>query len=173
MGKIIFILGGARSGKSAFAIDMAKESRAKRIAYIATCEAKDAEMAKRIALHRRTRPKGWRTFEEPCRVSALAEKEAKRYDVVLIECVTLLVSNLLLNNFNERAIMEEAKKMLAALKKARARAIIVSNEAGLGVVPENRLARDFRDIAGRVNQLIAKSSDEVFFMISGIPRRIK
>src|SRR3989338_5184 len=152
MGKITFIIGGARSGKSRYALSLAKKEKTKRVAFIAACQPFDEEMKRRISLHRKNRPTGWQTFEEPYKLSSLLRKNSGRFDVVLIDCVTLLVSNLLLKNLSEGAIMEEIGKLLAALKKNKGKAIIVSNELGLGIVPGNKLARSFMDVAGMVNQ---------------------
>ncbi len=172
MGKIIFILGGARSGKSAYALELAKKGK-KKVAFIATCQALDKEMSRRIELHKKTRPKNWQTFEEHCRVAVLLDKIAAKFDLILIDCLTLLVSNLMLNGLNEKTIIKEVNAILAALNKTRADAIIVSNEVGLGIVPKNKVGRDFRDIAGRINQAVAGKSDQVFFMLSGIPWMVK
>jgi len=172
MGKIIFILGGARSGKSQFAIKLAKE-KSKRVAFIATCEPLDLEMKKRIMLHKKARPSRWQTFEEPCDIVSLLKKIGDKFELILIDCLTLLLSNLILKNFKERAVEMEVKQILSMLKKNKAKSIIISNEVGLGIVPENKLARNFRDIAGRMNQLVAAKSNEVFFMAAGIALKTK
>jgi adenosylcobinamide kinase/adenosylcobinamide-phosphate guanylyltransferase len=172
MGKIIFISGGARSGKSRFAVKLAEGKKA-RIAFIATCQPLDKEMAKRIALHRKARPDSWQTFEEPRKVSRLLKKIGPKFDTVIIDCLTLLVSNLLLAGSKENEIELQVKQIFSILKKIKGQAIIVSNEVGLGIVPRNSLGRRFRDIAGRVNQIGAGKSDRVFFMISGLPLKLK
>ena len=174
MGKVIFIVGGARSGKSRYALKLAKElGEERRVAFIATCEGLDGEMRQRIALHRKARPGNWKTFEEPRRVSALLKKMGGRFDLVVIDCLTLFVSNLRLGGKRAAYIEKEMGNILRRLKHIKATSIIVSNEVGLGIVPENPLARDFRDIAGRANQITADAADSVYFMISGIPWRIK
>jgi len=173
MSAVTFILGGARSGKSSYALELAKKINSKNTAFIATCQALDNEMSKRINIHRKTRPKSWKTFEEPINISRLLKKMEKRYKVIIMDCLTLLVSNMLLGNMKQEEIEDEISKILSVLKKNNAENIIVSNEVGLGIVPENKLARDFRDIAGRVNQIVAKNADKVFFMVSGVPWRIK
>lgn len=172
MGKVIFILGGARSGKSQFAIKIAKDM-GKKVAFIATCQPLDKEMEKRIAIHKKARPKHWKTFEEPGMASLLLNKICNKFDFIIIDCLTLLVSNLLLNNFSKRSIEDEIKKILSTLAKAQCSCVIVSNEIGLGIVPENKLARDFRDIAGYINQIAANKANEVFFMVSGLSWRLK
>jgi len=171
MAKIILILGGARSGKSAHAQELAK--RCKKAAFIATCQALDKEMEARIRLHRDKRPKHWKTFEEPKDLDVLLKKIGNAFDCILIDCITLLVSNLILAGYKDREIFKKIKKILAMLRKKRQEVIIVSNEVGMGLVPLNKLGRDFRDIAGRVNQIIAAEADEVFFTVSGIPMKIK
>ncbi len=172
MGKIILILGGARSGKSTYALTLAKKSRQK-VAFIATCQALDAEMAERIRLHKIKRPKTWQTFEEPYNLSGVLGETGNKFQVVLLDCLTLFVSNLMLKGKKEGDILNEVGGILALLKKACKKAIIVSNEVGLGIVPNSRLGRNFRDVAGKANQLVAANSDQVFFMISGIPVKIK
>jgi adenosylcobinamide kinase/adenosylcobinamide-phosphate guanylyltransferase len=173
MGKITFVIGGARSGKSHFALKLAKEEKARNVAFIATCEALDLEMEKRITCHKKNRPKYWQTFEEVKDISGLLKKICNKFELILIDCLTLLTSNLLLNNFKEDDIEDEIRKILSILKKTKAKSIIVSNEVGLGIVPNNKLGRDYRDITGRINQLVAEKSNEVFFLVSGIPWRIK
>ncbi|MCM8761689.1 MAG: bifunctional adenosylcobinamide kinase/adenosylcobinamide-phosphate guanylyltransferase [Candidatus Omnitrophica bacterium] len=173
MGRVTFILGGARSGKSSYALEIARASGRRKVAFIATCEALDNEMARRIALHKKSRPASWKTFDEPRRVAALLEKIEGKFEYIVLDCLTLLVSNLFLAGKSGGAIEKEIVRIFSALKKSGADAAIVSNEVGLGIVPERPVARGFRDIAGRVNQLAAKAADEVCLMVAGIPRRIK
>lgn len=172
MGKITFILGGARSGKSAYARELANRQK-KKVAFIATCEPLDKEMRERIRLHKKNRPSNWKTFEEPLFVSKILKEITNIYEIILIDCLTLLISNLLLKGSKEGGIEKEINKILSMLKKNKNKSIIVSNEVGLGIVPDSRLGREFRDIAGRINQQVAEKSDEVFFAVSGIPWRIK
>lgn len=171
MGKIILILGGARSGKSTFALNLAKGH--KKVGFIATCQALDKEMENRIRMHQKIRPPDWKTFEEARCIASTLRKMGNGFDCIVIDCLTLLVSNLILSGSSENEILEEISLMSDSLRKKKAKAIIVSNEVGLGIVPKNKLARDFRDVAGKVNQLVAKIADEVFFTVSGIPARIK
>ena len=165
---IILITGGARSGKSARA-----ESRAHGFAgppvYSATAEALDAEMRERIAQHRARRGNGWIEREAPL---ALAEAlEATDGDGArLVDCLTLWLSNLL---HAERDWSQEATRLAATLARQSSPVILVSNEVGLGIVPDNALARLFRDAAGRLNQLIAQAADEVEFVVAGLPMRLK
>jgi adenosylcobinamide kinase/adenosylcobinamide-phosphate guanylyltransferase len=167
MSKITFIMGGARSGKSQLAIKMAKDGR--KVAFIATCQPLDKEMEKRITIHKKTRPPYWHVFEEPEDVDLLLKKISDRFDVIVVDCLTILISNLLLKGLKEKDIGKKIKRMM----NVRADVIIVSNEVGLGIVPDNELARDFRDIAGKMNQIVAEEADEVFFMVSGLPMKIK
>ena len=171
MGKITFILGGARSGKSTHALKLA--NKYKKVAFIATCEGRDSEMRQRIALHRKNRPKNWKTFEEPQEVFRLLKEVCGKFELVLIDCLTLLVANLLLKKTKASAIEARVDEIIALLKKGKSDSIIVSNEVGLGIVPDNKLGRDFRDIAGRINQIVAQAADEVIFMASGLPLKVK
>ncbi len=170
--KITFILGGVRSGKSRYAVNLSGKD-GKKIAFLATCEALDDEMEERIARHKQERPKNWVTFEEPRKIAAVVKKISRRFDVVLVDCLTLWVSNCLLSGMRAEEIEREIKAVLTAAQNGRARVILVSNEVGLGIVPDNKLARDFRDLAGRVNQIVAKKADAVIFMVAGIPVKIK
>lgn len=171
MGKITFILGGARSGKSSYAIKLAQGY--KKVAFIATSQALDKEMQQRIKLHQKARPAHWKTFEESKNIAPLLKKIGNDFECVIIDCLTLLVSNLLLGGYSQKIIENKINEILKGLKKNKSRVMVISNEVGLGIVPENKLARDFRDIAGKTNQIAAEAADEVFFMVSGIPIKIK
>jgi adenosylcobinamide kinase/adenosylcobinamide-phosphate guanylyltransferase len=171
MGKITLILGGARSGKSSYALNLAKKY--KKVAFIATCQGLDKEMRERIRLHKESRPKHWKTFEEPKELAKLIGKLGSSFDCILIDCLTLLVSNLVLTGDKQEQVSKKIKELLFVLNKKKARIILISNEVGLGLVPVNKLGRDFRDIAGRMNQLVAKNSHEVIFVVSGLPLKIK
>lgn len=171
MSKITFIIGGARSGKSSQALQIAKKYR--KVAFIPTCAPLDKEMEKRIQLHKKSRPKHWKTFENPKDIPALLKKIGSSFEIIVIDCLTLWVSNLLLSGAKERAILAGTSKIAGSLKKIKAESIIVSNEVGLGIVPKNRLARDFRDIAGRVNQIMASKSSNIFFMFGGVSLKLK
>lgn len=175
MNKITFILGGARSGKSSYAVEMAKKQH-KKVAFIATCARSaplDKEMKKRIELHKRKRPSHWQTFEEEKDISSLLRKISSKYNVVIIDCLTLLISSLLGEGLDDNAIENKVNKILKVLKLQKYKSIIVSNEVGLGIVPGNRMARRFRDLAGRINQSVSQEADDVFFMTSGIPLKVK
>lgn len=165
------VLGGARSGKSSHALELAKKY--KKVAFVATCLGLDKEMRQRIRMHQNSRPKHWKTFEEPKDLAGVLIKMNSGFDCIVIDCLTLLVSNLLLSGKSQDQICKIINDTLSVLKKKRERIILVSNEVGLGLVPTNKLGREFRDIAGRINQLAAKNSSEVFFMVSGLPWKIK
>ncbi|MCF8009057.1 MAG: bifunctional adenosylcobinamide kinase/adenosylcobinamide-phosphate guanylyltransferase [Halanaerobiales bacterium] len=172
MSNIILILGGARSGKSTSAEKIAKKISKGDVYYLATAEALDQEMEDRINKHKEQRPKEWITFEEPKYIHKPL-KEVKNNSTVLIDCLTLLISNLLLESQDnkdqiEQTILQELKKVIEITKKKNLNLIIVSNEVGLGLVPSYELGRIFRDTAGRINQYITKKADKVFFSISGI-----
>ncbi|NCO24502.1 MAG: bifunctional adenosylcobinamide kinase/adenosylcobinamide-phosphate guanylyltransferase [Candidatus Infernicultor aquiphilus] len=178
-GKLIFITGGARSGKSNFAEKMAL-SLGKTVVYLATGQPLDKEMAYRIKKHKTKRPAEWETYEEPIEVSELVSSLGREKEVILIDCLTLLVSNLLLREKNkvgnppwEEKILLEIEKLTEISYQVPAQIIIVSNEVGMGLVPDNPLGRVYRDILGRANSIIAHKADEVFMMISGIPLKIK
>jgi len=172
MSKITFVLGGARSGKSSYALKLAREYGGK-VAFIATCQPLDAEMKKRIDRHKKSRPSCWQTFEEPKDAASLLKMIGAKFDTIIIDCLTLMICNLMMDKQNEGAIEKKFKDMLNALDKIKAQVIIVSNEVGLGIVPDNKLGRGFRDIAGRINQIVASKADNVFFLVSGIPWKIK
>lgn len=168
MSKSILVTGGARSGKSALAERLAAELGGTPV-YIATAEATDAEMAARIAAHRARRGEGWRTVEAPLDlVGALDETEG---DVPrLVDCLTLWLGNLIMT---ERDWRTEAERLVIAIGRRAAPLVIVSNEVGAGIVPENALARSFRDAAGELNQAVAAVVDEVYLTVAGQPLRIK
>lgn len=171
MSKLIFITGGARSGKSDLAVRLARESGG-RVAFIATARAEDEEMAMRIMIHKQSRPKEWLTIEEyEDLASAIAS--AKGYDVVIIDCLTLFLSNLIHRIEETTWILDEVTKAATAAKEFNGVVIVISNEIGMGIVPDNRLAREFRDVAGRANQIMAQVADEVYICFSGIPVKIK
>ena len=169
--KISFVVGGARSGKSTYAAQLAAKHT--KVAFIATAQALDEEMKERIRLHRSARPKTWKTFEEAKDLTALLKKIPGRFSCYLIDCLTLLISNLILSGEMEDEIIKRINEILIILRKRDAHVIMVSNEVGLGIVPDNALGRNFRDIAGKINQIVAKEANEVFFMVSGIPLKLK
>ncbi len=170
--KIIFITGGARSGKSRFAEELAGQFLGPK-AYLATAQALDEEMAERIRRHRENRPGDWQTLEEPIKVAVCIEEAGPRFDLILLDCLTLWISNLMMAGWEGAKILEEANHLLRACRQARGSLILVGNEVGMGIVPENDQARLFRDLSGFIQQKVAREADEVYFMVSGLPVRIK
>lgn len=172
MGKVLFVLGGTRSGKSAYAVNAANETSSK-VAYIATCIPYDDEMHKRIRIHKQERPSEWITIEEPVELEKVLKDINNKVEVVIIDCLTLFVTNLMMKNLDESAIKEIMTKLMLALKEVDYQTIIVANEVGQGVVPESEMGRKFRDFAGRANQIAAKYADEVVVITAGISQKIK
>lgn len=179
MNKIIFILGGARSGKSSFAEELAEKIAGQNVVYLATAQALDEEMEDRIAHHQENRSKEWETIEEPFELSKKIEN-IKKGKTVLIDCLTLFISNLLLKNDKESnkdnietEIIMEIKEVINKAENKEINLIIVSNEVGQGLVPNSKLGRKFRDITGRANQCIADIADKVYLTFAGYPIDLK
>jgi len=170
--KIYFITGGARSGKSAFAEKLAGDIPGKR-AYLATAQALDAEMVARIEHHRLRRGSAWDTYEEPLAIAELLKKLSGRYEVVLLDCLTLWLSNIMARTGSNDEISARVDELTSGLRDFAGACIVVSNEVGLGIVPDNPLARRFRDLAGFANQKLAQASDEAYLLAAGIPMKIK
>ncbi len=168
---LTLILGGVRSGKSSAAERLAGERS--RVLFVATAEARDEEMAERIAAHQAARPASWDTLEEPVDLVAALRPKLGSYDTFLVDCVTLWVSNLMLAGDKspdvEREIVMAAGRLLDLMDESGSTWILVSNEVGSGIVPASPLARTFRDVLGRVNQLLASNASRVQFMVAGIP----
>ncbi len=168
--KIIFITGGARSGKSSFAMAEASKVNGRK-AYIATAEALDEEMKERIEKHKRRRGDDWVTYEEPIKIPDVLKTIEGRYRLVVIDCLTLWLSNLMKADLN---IETEIGHFISSLVTCHSSLIfIVSNEVGMGIVPENEMARRFRDMAGFLNQGVAEIADEVYMIVAGLPLKIK
>lgn len=175
-GELVFVLGGARSGKSDFAQSYA-ERRSGPVLFVATAEAGDDDMKRRIEAHRQNRPSTWDTLEEPIALESAIRGVSEDYETVLIDCLTLWVSNLLIRDENapgvESLIVDKAKKLLELHQTTSATWIVVSNEVGLGLVPSHELGRTFRDALGRVNQLFTARADKAYFMVSGLALDLK
>jgi adenosylcobinamide kinase / adenosylcobinamide-phosphate guanylyltransferase len=169
--RIVFVTGGARSGKSSFALREAEKQSGKK-AYVATAEALDDEMSHRIERHRRERGNDWETYEEPLLRQETIRRLLGEYRVVLVDCLTLWVSNAIADC---RSIEGELDGLLDVMRHSGTgvHVYIVSNEVGSGIVPENELARRFRDLTGTVNQKVAGSADEVYMIVAGMPVKIK
>jgi adenosylcobinamide kinase / adenosylcobinamide-phosphate guanylyltransferase len=173
MGKrIVFITGGCRSGKSRFALHYANEQYSRKL-FLATSEVLDEEMARRVENHRRARGVDWKTIEEPIGIVETIVQSAEEGAVILLDCITLWLSNLLIKWDDDPRIMEEVDRLTRALHESPASSIIVSNEVGTGIVPADPLGRRFRDLAGTANQKIAEAADTAVFMVSGIPMFLK
>ena len=178
-GRMILLLGGARAGKSAYAMRLAQDvERASggEVCFIATAQGLDEDMTKRIARHRLERPTNWRTLEEPSQIDE-ALKQASDARIVIVDCLTLFVSNWLMRHEDEQECEQFVRRItlnFLALARTRQQTIIcVSNEVGLGVVPDTNLGRVFRDLLGRVNQEFAAAADEAYLLIAGLPLLLK
>ncbi len=181
---LTFILGGARSGKSSHAQKLALERGGGQVLFVATAEALDDEMRARIEAHRRERAPGWRTVEAPRHVGQAIWQSLStpgwQPSIVLVDCLTLLATNVVLAlpetagvQEAEAAALAEVEELLAAYRSGEASWLVISNEVGLGVVPPYPLGRAYRDALGRANQRLAAEADSVIFMVAGIPMRVK
>lgn len=164
------VLGGARSGKTSFAERLAMRL-GERPAYLATAEALDADMRERIATHKRQRRGRFATIEEPLELTGALIRASKAHDVVLVDCLTLWITNVLHAGGDVAGQVEELGSALRKMKSARV--ILVSNEVGLGIVPDNPLARSFRDLAGAAHQRLGEICDDVYFIAAGLPLTLK
>ncbi len=172
---LTLVLGGARSGKSRFAeqlcLDHCARAKVDQAIYVATAEAGDQEMQSRIALHRRRRGSAWQTIEEPLDLLGVISRQANLLQPILIDCLTLWLSNLMQQ---DRPIGQEGDDLLNFFRdRALPPVVMVSNEVGMGIVPDNKLARQFRDEAGRLNQKIAAAANRVVLMAAGLPLALK
>jgi adenosylcobinamide kinase/adenosylcobinamide-phosphate guanylyltransferase len=167
----VFVLGGAASGKSEVALRLAGRKGLK--AFVATGQGLDEEMSARIARHQATRSSDWITAEVPVDLIDWLTKQGRAYRTIVLDCVTLWLSNLQGQGVTEEAIMQKVDALLKTMRSTSAMVVVVSNELGLGLVPVEQSVRAFRDVAGRVNQQIAAEADEVHFVISGMPLRVK
>jgi adenosylcobinamide kinase/adenosylcobinamide-phosphate guanylyltransferase len=179
MGELILVLGGARSGKSTFAQQLALEIGGESVVYLATAEAGDDEMRQRIAQHQLDRPPGWRTVEAQQQVGkAILESDAGQR-AILVDCITLLVSNRLTAFEDpfapqvEAAVIGEVEDLVACAAQVTGALIAVSNEVGMGLVPPYPLGRAYRDLLGKANQALAAAADKVYFLVAGLPMTLK
>jgi len=179
--RLIFLLGGARSGKSHYAEQWARTA-GRQVLFVATAQAFDEEMHDRIQRHQAERPAGWQTLEAPQQVAAALQPQlaSASYDTVLLDCVTLLAANVLLalpedctQEAVNQAVLAEIDELLAVYQQAQATWLVVSNEVGMGVVPPTKLGRLYRDALGRANQRLAQQADEVLLLVAGLPWRLK
>jgi adenosylcobinamide kinase/adenosylcobinamide-phosphate guanylyltransferase len=173
---ITLLLGGARSGKSHYAQQLAMELGGK-VLFVATGEALDEEMKARIEEHKKARPKNWRTLEIPTGIGKGIEKQIGDAQVVIMDCLTLLISNLLHDEPDypeaEKKVIAEINELIAVMDRLDASFVIVSNEVGMGLVPETKLGRIYRDLLGKANQLLAQHATEVYLMVACLPVQVK
>ena len=173
MNDLTLVIGGCRSGKSTYALQTAENQNGDKKIFIATCLPQDEEMAQRVDRHQKERGQHWTTIEEPLYLAEVISEHGPNADVMLIDCLTLWVSNLLMKTADENKWEEIVSKLINALKTAACPLVVVSNEVGTGIVPENKLARQYRDIIGFVNQAVAKIAGKVVWMVAGIPVVVK
>jgi adenosylcobinamide kinase/adenosylcobinamide-phosphate guanylyltransferase len=168
----LLVLGGARSGKSRYALEQARQIGGS-AAFVATARALDADMATRIARHQAERPAGWTTLEEPCDIVAAARRAAASHDLLVIDCVTIWVANLMERGDDDTAVLAAADDLAKLMRERLASLVVVSNEVGAGVHPPTALGRRFGDLLGFVNQRLAAPADRVTLMVAGIPLTVK
>jgi adenosylcobinamide kinase / adenosylcobinamide-phosphate guanylyltransferase len=167
--EIVVITGGARSGKSRIALEVAAQDTPK--LFIATCEPLDNEIRSRISKHKEERGASWTTMEEPVLITPILQQQTA--GVVLIDCMTLWLSNLLMREATDGRISAMVSELCEAAQQREGLTILVTNETGMGIVPDNALARRFRDLAGIMNQYLARTADTVICAISGLPLYLK
>ncbi|NNL77171.1 MAG: bifunctional adenosylcobinamide kinase/adenosylcobinamide-phosphate guanylyltransferase [Desulfobacterales bacterium] len=173
MKEIVLVIGGCRSGKSTYALQTAEKIPGGSKIFIATCVPQDDEMKQRVARHQKERSQNWATVEAPLNLPEAIRQNSRRADVILIDCLTLWVSNLLMQSGDEKKITGTIPQLIDALEEATCPIVLVSNEVGTGIVPDNPLARQFRDITGWVNQAVAKCAHQVVWMVAGIAVAVK
>jgi adenosylcobinamide kinase / adenosylcobinamide-phosphate guanylyltransferase len=172
--RLVLVTGGTRSGKSAFAASVAESTGAWPV-YIATALAADQEMAERIAKHRRERGSNWTTVEEPLNITRTLAAMTRGENAVVIDCLTLWLTNIMMQEEDEFELAADimSRELANKLRNLGGTVVVVTNEIGMGVVPADAATRRFRDVAGSVNRLFAQTADEVHFMVSGIPMKLK
>jgi 5,6-dimethylbenzimidazole synthase len=170
--KNILITGGCRSGKSRQALSIADKFSGRKV-FIATAEPLDDEMKERITKHQQERGKDWITQEGPLDPGAIIKREGKKAAIIVMDCLTLWVSNMMMKNMDRTSILEKMEELITECTRAHCTVILITNEVGAGIVPDNNLSRSFRDIAGEANQIAASKFDQVVHMVSGIPVTIK
>lgn len=175
MTRTTFVIGGCKSGKSGHALKLADDIEAGRHVYVATCIPSDDEMRERVLRHQQERSQKWETLEEPIEIAHVIAKQSQPDRVILVDCLTLWITNLLMNNEcqNLEQIEYRIDELSRSLSQSRGPVLLVSNEVGTGIVPDNRLARFFRDAAGLANQKIAAVADRVVWVVAGIAVSIK
>lgn len=181
--KSILLIGGARSGKSSYAEELARQIGGE-VLFVVTAEARDEEMHRRIEVHKKSRPAHWHTMEAPCRVGECIASDIRQFNVIVLDCITLLVNNVLCQHMaiqgedvDEKIVEQDVKSEINAiidcLPKSPGTFIMVTNEVGEGIIPLGASTRIYRDVLGRANQMLARAVDEVYLMVAGIPLRVK
>ena len=173
MMKSTLVIGGCRSGKSSHALSLADGLGARPKTFVATCTAQDEEMRRRIERHQQERGAEWQTLEVPIEIAAAITSRGDQAGLILIDCLTLWISNMMMAEADDTTILKECQKLCDVLKVPPCPIVLVSNEVGAGIVPENALARRYRDLTGWVNQRIAAACQCVIWMVAGIPFTIK
>ena len=173
MKESVLVIGGCRSGKSSHALKLAEETYGDKRAFIETCVPHDEEMEIRVERHKQERSPNWKTLEIPVQIAETIDDVSSTFDIILVDCLTLWISNLMLETRKADDISTYIQQLALSIKTARCPIILVSNEVGTGIVPENRLARLFRDAVGSANQDLAGVCDRVIWMVAGIPVVIK
>jgi len=173
LNKSVFVLGGCRSGKSSYALEAAQKFSADRNVFIATCIPRDDEMKLRVTRHQEERSRQWHTVEAPLYLPEAIVEAGGKSSVLLVDCLTLWINNLLMENHDSEQIMNQFQSLTRAVSSATCPVILVSNEVGTGIVPENKLARLYRDLVGSANQAVAECVDQVVWTVAGIPVTIK
>ncbi|MBI3810231.1 MAG: bifunctional adenosylcobinamide kinase/adenosylcobinamide-phosphate guanylyltransferase [Nitrospirae bacterium] len=169
--KLILVTGGARSGKSAYALSLERPGMRK--AFLATCEPLDEEMRSKVARHRAQRSADWVTIEEPLEIETSLHALEGRFDLVVVDCLTLWLNNLLMHGASTEEVLRKTDLVLASARAVKGWVVFVSNEIGMGIVPADAMVRVFRDLAGAVNQRVAQEADEVYFLVAGLPVVVK
>lgn len=167
------ILGGCRSGKSRLALDLAAKLQGERKIFMATCIPRDDEMRERVKQHQESRGPEWKAVEIPIDLAGAIESYSRQADVIVVDCLTLWVSNLFMEKSDTLSIADHTNRLTAAMAGVRCPLFLVSNELGQGIVPENALARQYRDAVGEVNQSVAAAAGKVVLTVAGIPLIVK
>lgn len=170
--RLTLVTGGTRSGKSRFAVELAK-TFGRRIVYIATCQPADAEMRQRIARHRRARPNHWITVDASSNLPQLMVRLKTTADGFIVDCLTMYISSRFMEEHSDASIRRDVRRLCDAIRRLGRPVVMVTNEVGSGIVPDHPLGRRFRDAAGMANQLAARCADRVVLMVSGIPLIVK
>lgn len=173
MKETILVIGGCRSGKSRHAQELAEAMTGDRKLFLATCVPQDAEMRERVRKHRKERGDRWSALEVPVDIADAVWEQSPMFDAILLDCLTLWMSNILMETRDAHAVETKIGELTDALDRAACPVILVSNEVGAGIVPENGLARQYRDLVGLANQRVAASADRVIWTVAGIPVPIK